>query len=63
MAAVAQHRDGVGDGLHLTEPVGDVEHGNAGLAQPGDNSEQPLGLDGREDGGGLVEDHDTMRHQ
>ena len=45
MASVAQHRDAVGDRLHLVQAMGDVEDGDALGAQPADDLEQALGLD------------------
>ncbi len=57
MAPVAQHRDAVRDGLHLGEPVRNIQHRDARAAQPPDDGEQGFGFDRGQHGGRLVEDH------
>jgi hypothetical protein len=54
--AVAQDHDAVGDAPDVAKAMGDVEHADAASAQAIDHREQPLGLHGRQTGGGLVQD-------
>ena len=56
LAAVAQHGHAVGEGEHLLEAVGDVEDGEALLAQAAQHGEQPLRLVAGQGRGGLVQD-------
>ena len=60
LLAVAQHRDDVGDGLHLLEPVGNVEDRDALGLQLADEVQERRRLDRRQRGGRLVEDDDAM---
>ena len=62
-AAVAQHADAVGDGLHLRQAVGDVENTNAAGTDVGDDAQQRFRLERGERGGGLVEDHHAVRRK
>jgi hypothetical protein len=52
----AQHRDPVGDALHLGQAVGDVDHRGAGGRDLAHLLEQKAALDGRQRLGRLVED-------
>ena len=54
--AVAQHRDAIGDRGNLLEPVRDVDHAGAAVAQPRDRGEQLRRLPVGERGGRLVHD-------
>ena len=63
MASVAQHRDAVGDRLHLVQAVGDVEDRHALGAQRRMISNRLSASIGRENGRRLVEGHDLVRHQ
>ena len=54
--AVAEHLNAVGDLAHLVEPVGDVDHRDAALAQAVHEREEALDLLGRERRRRLVED-------
>ena len=54
--AVAQHRDAIGDRVHLVEEVGDEEDRQAFVAQPAQHGEQALDLLLVEARGRLVED-------
>ncbi len=58
-ASAAQHRDPVRDLQHLVELVGDEDDGGAGLGQAADDPEQLLRLEGRQDGGRLVQHEDV----
>ncbi len=58
-AAVAQHRDGVGQVEDLAEEVRDEDHGVAPRAQPADDLVQPLHLLRRQARGRLVEDDEV----
>ena len=63
-AAVAQADDAVGEPPDVGHAVRDVEDGDAALAQPVDDGEQPVGLRARQRRGRLVEDQHLglMRH-
>ena len=54
--AEAHHGDAVGHGKDLFQLVGDEQDRAPRLGQGPDDLEEPLGLLGREDGGGLVQD-------
>ena len=54
LAAVAHHRDPLGDLDHLVEPVADEDDGDAVGLQPLDDAEQPVDLGAGQRGGGLV---------
>ena len=58
-ASAAEHRDPVRDLQHLVELVGDEDDGGAGLGQAADDPEQLLRLEGRQDGGRLVQHEDV----
>ena len=58
-AAVAQHGAAVGDGDHLVETMGDVDHGGAVCLHAGEHRKQPLDLALFERRRGLVENEDT----
>ena len=58
--AVAQHRDAVGDALHLGQAVRDVDDGRARGRDRAHLLEQQLALDGRQRLGRLVE-HEHLR--
>ena len=53
--AIAQDRDAVGDAKNLVEPVADIDHPDAAVAQRAQRGEQPLDLVGRQRGGRLVQ--------
>ncbi len=57
--AVAENRDSLAECEDLFEPVGDEEHGDAGLVQRGGHLEEAVDLDGRERGRRLVHDDDS----
>jgi hypothetical protein len=57
--AVPHHRDAVAERGDLVEPVGDEEHGGAGVPQRPRDAEQALDLDTGQRGGGLVHDDDA----
>ena len=57
-AAVAQHRDAVGDLVDLVEEVGDEQHGDALVTHPPDHGEQLLDLAPVQRRRGLVEHED-----
>ena len=59
VTAVAQDRDGVAQPEDLLHPVADVDHRDAGLAQPSDQLVQLLRLVLREAARRLVEDDDA----
>ncbi|CAB4815913.1 unannotated protein [freshwater metagenome] len=56
IAAIAQHRDTIGDGHHLVEFVRDEHHRTAGAGHRTKGREQRLGLLRSEHCGGLIED-------
>ncbi len=55
-AAVAQHGEGIGDLVHLVDPVGDMDEGVSLVAQGVQDVEQPGAVRCREAGRRLVED-------
>ncbi len=59
-ATTAKHRDAVGDGEDVLEEVGDVDDGDAPVAEAADNAQEPRGLGRLQGRGGLVE-HEDLR--
>ncbi len=59
LAAVAQHRDPLGDLDHLLQPVADEDDGDALRLQPADRREQQLDLVAGQRGGRLVHEEDA----
>ena len=59
LAAVAQHRDPLGDLDHLFQPVADEDDGDALRLQPADGREQELDLVAGQRGGRLVHEQDA----
>ena len=57
-AAVAQHDHAIGDLEDLVEPVRDIDHADAAVAQPAQRREEPRHLVGRQARRRLVEDQD-----
>ena len=60
--AIPEHGDLVGDGRDLRKAVGNIQHRHALRLQVENDGDQRLGLDRREGGRRLVEDHDPMGH-
>ncbi len=58
--AVPQHRDAVRDGRNLGQAMRNVEDSDTPRLEAADHVEERLGLDRRQGGGRLVEDHDAM---
>ncbi len=56
--AVADDADGIGDRFHLVELVGDVDAGDAMIAQVVDNAQQHLGFTLSQRRGRLIEDQE-----